>query len=80
VTKTGRPTGAAPSDKAVACLVKGAAQRTGRATAASAALPDPMRQTRHTSTQVALAYLRPADLWRNNVTETAFGTTRNGDG
>jgi len=39
-----------------------------------------MRQTRHTSTQVALAYLRPADLWRNNVTETAFGTRRSGDG
>ncbi len=74
-TKTGRPTGAAPSDKAVVCLVKGAAQRAGLATAAGA-LPDPMRQTRHTSTQVALTYLRPADLWRNNVTETAFGTTR----
>ncbi len=37
-----------------------------------AALPDPMRQTRHKSTQVALAYLRPADLWRNNVTERVF--------
>jgi len=39
-TKTGRPTGAAPSDKVVACLVKGAAQRAGLATAAGAALPD----------------------------------------
>jgi hypothetical protein len=32
-----------------------------------------LRQTRHTSTQVALAYLRPADLWRNNVTQIVFG-------
>ena len=39
---------------------------------AGAALPDLMRQTRHKSTQVALAYLRPADLWRNNVTQRAF--------
>lgn len=29
---------------------------------AGAALSDLMRQTRHKSTQVALAYLRPADL------------------
>ena len=89
VTKAGRPTGAALSDKAVARLVKGAAARAGLdperysghslraglATAAAdagAALPDLMRQTRHKSTQVALAYLRPADLWRNNVTERVF--------
>jgi hypothetical protein len=32
-----------------------------------------MRQTRHKSTEVALGYLRPADLWRNNVTEAVFG-------
>jgi len=31
-----------------------------------------MRQTRHKSTAVALGYLRPADLWRNNVTEKLF--------
>jgi hypothetical protein len=31
-----------------------------------------MRQTRHKSTEVALGYLRPADLWRNNVTEGVF--------
>jgi hypothetical protein len=31
-----------------------------------------MRQTRHKSTEVALGYLRPADLWRNNVTERVF--------
>lgn len=51
--------------------------RAGLATAAGdagAALPDLMRQTRHKSTQVALAYLRPADLWRNNVTEMVFTT------
>ncbi len=49
--------------------------RAGLATAAGhagAALPDLMRQTRHKRTQVALAYLRPADLWRNNVTERVF--------
>ena len=90
VTKAGRPTGAALSDKAVARLVKGAAGRAGLdperysghslraglATAAGdagASLPDLMRQTRHKSTEVALGYLRPADLWRNNVTEAVFG-------
>jgi hypothetical protein len=31
-----------------------------------------MRQTRHRSTDVALGYLRPADLWRNNVTGKLF--------
>ncbi|WP_158743597.1 tyrosine-type recombinase/integrase [Acidisphaera sp. L21] len=49
--------------------------RAGLATAAGnagASLPDLMRQTRHKSTQVALAYLRPADLWRNNVTKRMF--------
>ena len=49
--------------------------RAGLATAAGdagGALPDLMRQTRHKSTQVALAYLRPADLWRNNVTRGVF--------
>ncbi len=91
VTKAGRPTGAALSDKAVARLVKAAAGRAGLdearysghslraglATAAGdagASLPDLMRQTRHKSTEVALGYLRPADLWRNNVTEGVFGT------
>ena len=93
VTKAGRPTGQALSDKAVARLVKGAAARAGLdperysghslraglATAAGdagAALPDLMRQTRHKSTQVALAYLRPADLWRNNVTQRVFATKK----
>ena len=32
-----------------------------------------MRQTRHQSTAVALGYLRPAELWRNNVTARVFG-------
>ncbi|BFL66357.1 DNA integration/recombination/inversion protein (plasmid) [Roseomonas mucosa] len=31
-----------------------------------------MRQTRHRSAEVALGYLRPADLWRNNVTRRVF--------
>jgi len=95
VTKAGRPTGAALSDKAVARLVKGTAARAGLdpqrysghslraglATAAGdagAALPDLMRQTRHKSTQVALAYLRPADMWRNNVTERVFAAKKDG--
>jgi site-specific recombinase XerD len=49
--------------------------RAGLATAAGdagAGLAELMRQTRHRSTEVALGYLRPADLWRNNVTETLF--------
>jgi integrase len=52
--------------------------RAGLATAAGdagAGLAELMRQTRHKSTDVALGYLRPADLWRNNVTERVF---RNG--
>ena len=96
VTKSGRATGQALSDKAVARLVKGAAARAGLdperysghslraglATAAGdagAALPDLMRQTRHKSTQVALAYLRPADLWRNNVTERVFAQKKDAE-
>jgi hypothetical protein len=39
---------------------------------ADARLAELMRQTRHRSTEVALGYLRPTDLWRNNVTEKAF--------
>ena len=89
MSKAGRLSGIALSDKAVARLVKTAAEaagldperysghslRAGLATAAGdqgAALTDLMRQTRHKSTEVALGYLRPADLWRNNVTERVF--------
>jgi site-specific recombinase XerD len=89
VTKAGKVTGQALSDKAVARLVKQAARdagldperysghslRAGLATAAGdagAGLAELMRQTRHKSTEVALGYLRPADLWRNNVTERVF--------
>lgn len=46
--------------------------RAGLATAAAEAeaqLHDVMRQTRHTSVEVARRYMRFADLWRNNVTE-----------
>ena len=52
--------------------------RAGLATAAGdagAALADLMRQTRHRSTAVALGYLRPAELWRNNVTARVFAAT-----
>jgi len=51
-----------------------------RAALAGAALPDLMRQTCRKSTQVALAYLRPADLWRNNVTERVFATKKDAGG
>jgi integrase len=57
--------------------------RAGLATAAGDAganLPDLMRQTRHKSTQVALGYLRPADLWRNNVTKGLLATAKQDDG
>ena len=39
-----------------------------------------MRQTRHQSTEVALGYLRPADLWRNNVTARVFAGADAGAG
>jgi site-specific recombinase XerD len=78
VTKAGRVTGDKLSDKAVARLVKQAALGAGLDPARysghslRAGLAELMRQTRHKSTDVALGYLRPADLWRNNVTETVF--------
>jgi integrase len=53
--------------------------RAGLATAAAdagAGLAELMRQTRHKSADVALGYLRPADLWRNNVTARLFGGDR----
>jgi site-specific recombinase XerD len=56
--------------------------RAGLATAAGdagAGLAELMRQTRHRSSDVALGYLRPADLWRNNVTERVFKAGRPGD-
>ena len=49
--------------------------RAGLATAAGdagAGLPELMRQTRHKSTEVALGYLRPAELWTNNVSARVF--------
>jgi integrase len=35
-----------------------------------------MRQTRHRSTNAALAYVRPAEVWRANVSRTAFRAKR----
>ena len=58
-------------------------RRAGLATAAGeagAGLAAVMRQTRHRSTEVALGYLRPADLWRDNVTERIFRGDGDGDG
>ena len=49
--------------------------RAGLATAAGdagAGLPELMRQTRHASTTVAVGYLRPAELWTNNVSARVF--------
>jgi integrase len=49
--------------------------RAGLATAAGdagAGQPELMRQTRHKSTAVALGYLRPAELWTNNVSARIF--------
>ena len=53
--------------------------RAGLATAAGEAGADlaaVMRQTRHRSAEVALAYLRPAELWRNNVSQTVWDAAR----
>jgi len=58
-------------------IFSGHSLRAGLATAAGdagAGLAELMRQTRHKSTEVDLGYLRPADLWRNNVTEGMFRT------
>jgi hypothetical protein len=41
--------------------------------AIQAALAQVMRQTRHRSADVALGYLRPASLWRNNPTRGMWG-------
>jgi integrase len=63
------------SDKAVVRLVKQAARDAGldpdrfSGHSLRAGIAELMRQTRNTSTDVALGYLRPADLWRNNITE-----------
>lgn len=35
-------------------------------------LADIMRQSRHQSTEVALNYIRPSDLWKNNITKGVF--------
>lgn len=64
-------------------LYSGHSLRAGLATAAGdtgAGLAELMRQTRHRSTEVALGYLRPADLWRNNVTAALFGARGEGRG
>jgi site-specific recombinase XerD len=89
VSKAGKITGTALSDKAVVRLVKQAATdagfdathfaghslRAGLATAAGnagAGLPALMRQTRHRSPAVAFGYLRPAELWTQNVSHLVF--------
>ncbi|MFC7739197.1 hypothetical protein ACFQX4_26305 [Roseomonas sp. GCM10028921] len=55
--------------------------RAGLATAAGevgAGLAQIMR-TRHRSADVALGYLRPADLWRNNPTQGIWTTGKPGE-
>jgi hypothetical protein len=54
-------------------------RRTAAAGDRGAGLAELIRQTRHKSTEVALGYLRPADLWRNNVTEGVFRAERKVD-
>ena len=56
--------------------------RAGLATAAGEAgadLAQVMRQTRHRSADVALGYLRPADLWRNNPTKGIWAVGQPGE-
>ena len=53
--------------------------RAGLATAAGEAGADlaaVMRQTRHRSAEVALGYLRPAELWRNNASQKVWDNAR----
>ena len=53
--------------------------RAGLATAAGEAGADlaaVMRQTRHRSAEVALGYLRPAELWRNNASQKVWDGAR----
>jgi integrase len=58
--------------------------RAGFATAAGDAgvdLARLMRQTRHKSADTALAYLRPAELWRNNPTQAVWdASAKDGSG
>ena len=94
LSKVGRLSAAALSDKAVWRLVKQAARdaglanpegysghslRAGLATAAGEAGADlaaVMRQTRHRSAEVALGYLRPTELWRNNASQMVWDCAR----
>lgn len=90
LSKAGKLSAAALSDKAVWRLVKQATRdaglanpegysghslRAGLATAAGEAGADlaaVMRQTRQHSAEVALSYLRPAELWRNNASQKVW--------
>jgi integrase len=69
VSKSGTVTGLDPAG------FSGHSLRAGLATAAGdagAGLPELTRQTRHKLTSVALGYLRPAELWTNNVSARIF--------
>ncbi|MBB5695958.1 tyrosine-type recombinase/integrase [Muricoccus pecuniae] len=46
---------------------------------AGADLAQVMRQTPHRSAEVALGYLRPADLWRNNPTQGIWAAGKPGE-
>jgi integrase len=39
-------------------------------------LVDLMRQSRHRSVATALTYIDSSDLWRNNITEPVFASSR----
>ncbi|MGA7624388.1 MAG: tyrosine-type recombinase/integrase [Candidatus Acidiferrales bacterium] len=57
--------------QAVALVVKRAALATSAALA-GADLKDIMAQTRHRSHDIALRYIRRAEIWKNNVTQLLF--------
>ena len=83
LSKAGRLSGLALSDKAVWRLVKQAARDAGLADpegysghSLRAGLAAIMRQTRHRSAKVALGYLRPAELWRNNASQKVWDNAR----
>ncbi|MFC0407097.1 site-specific integrase [Roseomonas elaeocarpi] len=60
-------------------MYSGHSLRAGLATASGEVGADHaqvMRQTRYRLAEVALGYLRPADLWKNNVTEKAFAADK----
>jgi integrase len=93
MSKASRLSPAKLSDRAVSRIVGQAARdagserperfsvyslRAGFATAAGVDLARLMRQTKHKSADVALAHLRPAELWRKNPTQAVWDASAKG--